>query len=307
MRKPAVGRPMSFASEPVKGCTSTPTQDFGSSGSGSRAWSPYTGLTRLRRCSPLHSSAQHQRLLAGRLAACAALREVADAADRPAVDGGDHRARFDLRSRDRGRAARAHAGDQHARARVEVAALAHGRRSVREPEMPNGGERLLLAALGAAAAAPCSRSRAARRRARCRRCTLESTGSSAIICCTSGTSIGCGASIALPLMLRMRSPARRPAFSGGEPRSTAFTSTPSVKAGALERAQAEAERDALDAALGDQLRARSAPASVPGIAKARSPPTIMPRVLTPTMRPLRSTSGPPELPGAIEASCWIQA
>ena len=37
------------------------------------------------------------------------------------------------------------------------------------------------------------------------------------------------------------------------------------------------------------------------------PPKRLPRVLSPTTRPCVSTSGPPELPGAIAASVWYQS
>ena len=40
-----------------------------------------------------------------------------------------------------------------------------------------------------------------------------------------------------------------------------------------------------------------------GLAKPMSPAKGMPRVFTPMISPLRLTSGPPELPGAMAASC----
>ncbi|HBD20210.1 MAG TPA: hypothetical protein DC063_09065 [Arenimonas sp.] len=100
--------------------------------------------------------------------------------------------------------------------------------------------------------------------------------------------------------------ARRPAFSATEPRSTAFTSTPSSSPVPLSerRRRPRCERTMRPSAISART---TSPASGPGMAKARSPPKIMPRVFTPTMRPARSTSGPPELPGAMAASCWIQA
>ena len=119
-----------------------------------------------------------------------------------------------------------------------------------------------------------------------------------------------------PLMATMTSSSCTPAFSAGESAPTIMTTAPPCSF-ILSRSAIVASKSAIWTPRKPRLTTPSSSRSSTMfmamlIGMAKPMPAFMPErdkmaVLMPMTRPRESTSGPPELPGLMEASVWMKS